>query len=464
MRHTALALFIVALLVVSASLVFAENFAPQNERPIVVCPSGVGDPVCEYRFEDPIEIEVLRELCAAGRLPSEVCTGLSPDRVPAVCEVAVGVAVGYTGRVCDGLERNEFCYGYEIVNVSPAGLVSEPGEVNVLTPVTSLNADAYNLRNAIYGITAANAHANLPLEVNDEAGLRIILFGEVEMRNRVSSADALVLPEEAVTVTVNADSDVFDSQILSGTENAIGAVTSGTTLTADVISDDGAWVRVMFMAEQEIGASASAWISADALDFASDDDLALLAVGDADDFTPLQNFFFSNGGAGGGPVCEPGTGGVLFLQAPEGVRTDYIANGAPITIIGSVAMKIIGNNTQMELTVLDGVAIAYSADGSERVIIPAGYKSVIDVVFGAALATDAEWEEAQELTRSEMSNIAYYETVPQTLLNQPVDVPLCSVDSTGETCDIEYDNDNDAELVAELCTSGILPETLSVCE
>jgi hypothetical protein len=463
MRHSALGLFIVTLLALSVSLVFAENLAPQNELPIVVCPSGVGDPVCEYRFESPIEIEILQELCAAGRLPSDVCSGLSPDRVPAVCEVAVGVAIEYAGRVCDGLERNEFCYGYETVDVSPAGLVSEPGEINVLTRVTSLSADAYNLRNAIYGITAANAHANLPLEVDDEAGLRVILFGELEMRNRVSSTDALVLPDEAVTVTVNTDTELFDSQIVFGTENTIGTATTGTTLTADVISDDGAWVRVMFMAEQEIGTSASAWISADALDFASDDDLALLAVGDAEDFTPLQNFFFSNG-ATGGPVCQPGTGGVLFLQAPEGIRTDYIANDAPITIIGSVAMKMIGNNTQMELTVLDGVAIAYSADSSEPVIIPAGYKSVIDMVFGATLATDAQWEDAQELTRSEMSNIAYYESVPQTLLNQPVNVPLCSVDSTGETCNIEYDNDNDANLIAELCTSDILPETLSVCE
>jgi len=408
----------------------------------------------------------LQELCASGSLPSSVCDGLTPDRVPAICPVLVGVSVEYAGRTCDELERNEFCYGYETVDVSPSGLVSEPGQISELTPVVTLDADAFNLRNAIYGITAVNAHANLPLEIGDETGLRMILFGELEMRNRVSSAEAIVLPEEAVTVTVNAEADLFNALILLGEENVIGTASAGETLMADTISADGEWVRVMFTTEREIGTDASGWISTDAIDFADDSDLSLLAIADVDSFTPLQNFYFDNGGTGG-PECQPGTGSVLFLQAPEGIRTDYIANEAPLTIIGSVTMRLIRNNTQMEITTLSGVSILYNGDDAEDVILPAGYASVIDVVPSNgfyAVADDAEWESARDLTRTEINNITYYESLPLTLINQPVNVPECGADSSGETCDITYDDTTDANLVTELCADGILPDDLSICE
>lgn len=438
---------------------------PEHDFPIVVCASGVGGVICEFRFEDPADIEILQQLCEVGLLPVAICDLFDADaaavqvvQVPATCPVLVNFSRETAGVLCDGLERNELCYGYEFVSVSPDGLLTNSGDITELTPVRTIEVGAYNLGTAYYGLNVVHADADLHTALDN--GLRMILFGAVNVRNRVLASDAIQLPENAVTVTVSDESSVFDVPASFGEQTNIGVVPVGEMLQADMFTEDGEWLRVLFPYETDFGEITSAWISADVVTFNAEDDADLLPLVGSNDFTPMDSFLFAPG-QGTSPECLSDADGLLFLQAPEGVETTYVANDATITITGSVIMRLVEGNTRMELSVLSGVALL-----EDNIILPAGYLSRINVIpsQGYYIVTpNAEWDDPREMTPVEVTNRTYLENLPLSLLNQPVQVPECGSDSTDEACELEYDYDYDEQLVSRLCVNSILPEEFSVC-
>lgn len=449
----------------------AMPLIPEIARPIVVCASGIGGVVCEFRFETRNDIQILERLCATGELPASVCdafnVGATVAQVPAVCPVLVGFSREKVGELCSDVSRNEFCYGYEEVSVSPA-VVTRSGDTAELTPITSINAQAYDLLGSAFGVGVVdgqsfgigviNAHANLPVAMTDSAGLRVILFGGMQMSNRVSEGDAINLPEDALVATAQTSTSVFDVPPSFGEQTAVGTVAAGEALMVDALSDDGEWARVMFSYDGFVGVQAAGWVSFADLDFAQPGAVGDLPSISEDEFTPFQNFFFAP--AGGVPPCQPITGGALILQSPEGVETTYIANDAQITIIGSAKMNIVGS--RMEITVLSGVAVLEGG-----VIVPAGYTSRINVIPSQGffvVAPNAEWDEPRALTRSEIDSVTYFESLPLSILNQAVNVPVCGPDSVGTACDITYDYEFDETLAADLCERGILSEELDICQ
>ncbi|TVR24206.1 MAG: hypothetical protein EA396_02035 [Anaerolineaceae bacterium] len=344
------------------------------------------------------------------------------------------------------------------MSISPA-LLTNTGDTGELTPVTSINAQAYNLLNANFGIAVANAHANLPVDLTNSAGLRMILFGSLQMRNRVPSNEAINLPDEGVSVTVDANTSVFDVPPSIGEQTVVGTATAGQTLMVDALSDDGEWARVMFTYDGFVGDQAAGWVSVADVTFASQDAVNNLPGIGEGDRTPMQSFFFAPGG-GSVPDCQPITGSALFLQAPEGTEATYIANDAQITIIGSALMNIVGS--RMEITVLSGVAVL---DGD--IVVPAGYTSRINVIPSQGffiVAPDAEWDEPRALNRAEINAVTYFESLPLSILNQAVNVPVCGPGSTGTDCEITYDYSFDDALMERLCEQGILSDELDICQ
>ncbi len=459
-----------------AYLTESLSIIPEENRPIVVCASGVGGVICEFRFEDPDDVQILTTLCGRGVLGAETCNaftaGDSVAQVPSSCPLLVNFNLELAAQNCSETERNEGCYGAETVLTTPANLLNEPGDIEELTGVIAFNAQGYDLRNADYGLSKANSHANLHLEV--EGGLRVLIFGNVRVENAVTTDEAVILPEEPVTVTVASDTPLFDQPAGFGPQTELGQATADSSINVDAVSDDEAWARIMLMTETVIGENASAWISTEAITFPNDTIPAELPRIEQGDVTPMQSFYFVPGGSSV-PSCEPTLGGLVLLQAPRGIETVAFVNGAPILMIGTVEVRFANGDDQLELRVVSGVAVVNPGGDDAQVVAP-GYGTRIDHAptvqnLGAdnttndyTLDDEAEWEEPFELSRSVVTGFSSLETLPLSLLNQTINAPQCGPETEGEDCDIEYDFADDEALIADLCADGVLPADLEVCE
>ncbi len=450
-----------------------------NQRTIVTCASGIGGPVCEFQITEETAITAINILCESGELSAEECIGVSRDaefvQVPGTCPVLIGLSKEEAGLLCEDLERNETCYGFERVISNPTPFFQTPGDRAELQTVIALDAEGYNLQEAILGVGAANSHADLALGFSETLGLRYVIIGEVRVENGITEAEALKLPEEAVAINVVTAADLFDQPDSFGEQQIVGSVTEGDLLLADVITEDSNWVRVYYDYETNLGQRTAAWVQTENIETEEPDALSTLPIiDDVEDATPMQIFYFRPDG-GSIPECNPIAASLLLLQSPEGVTATFQANGSTIIINGAVVMRFDEGDDFMRADIVSGAA-TFNTGQPEEFTIPAGYTTRIrqaDSLFnlgadGVAndyqVEEDATWEEPEELTVTEVNNIQSLQNLPETLLNQPIDVPVCGTDTQDQDCDITYDSEFDANLVESLCETDTISDVLEVCQ
>lgn len=454
----------------------SDSLASPVNDPIIICPSGVGEVICEIYSNTPVDIEIILELCAAGLLDPSVCALIRPGdtsfQLPASCPLVVHYNIRRSARLCTELDRNEACYGSEEVEFTPDNLAVAPGDIVELPPVIAIDVDGYNLNTARYGFSVAVSHANLHLEV--DGGLRMLIFGSMRVEDAIRETEAVILPDEPIEVFVENATTLFDQPSSFGPQNPLGQIPSDSTALVDAFSEDGAWARVPFVSDTPIGTNPNAWIATDNLEFPGDFDPDTLPKMEATSLTSMQGFYFSPGN-GMLPECAPGLGNTLLLQAPRGVETTFIANDANILITDTVELRFANGDDDLELRVISGVAVINAGTEEAQVVAP-GYAVRIEQLeqlqnLGAdglandyTLAINAQWSEPFEMSTTVMQQIASFETIPLSLLNQLIDAPLCGVDTQGDDCEIEYDFADDAALVEKLCVEGLLTSNLEVCE
>ena len=284
------------------------------------------------------------------------------------CSALVERALTAIGDNCTEMDRNSACYGFNRVDATFTETVeddffNDPSERTALQLLNSIQTAQLDLNNDIWGVSVLNLQANLP---NTLPGQNIIfvLMGDTAVENAVSPDEAVV-PGESILVTGLSGTNVRSSPSLNA--NVIGSLTTNTEMDADGLSEDGEWIRVVYLGR-------AAWIARSRV--TTDGDVDSLTVMSADSRSPMQAVYLRTGV--GQPGCEDVPDDALLVQGPENVFVDITVNGADIRLGSTVIIRLIEPGNQIELIVIDGVGIIFPDElNGQQISIPAGFKSTV---------------------------------------------------------------------------------------
>ena len=441
----------------------------------LVCASGVGGVVCQYRYGDPGYDEALVGLCEAGLIDPEICltvaSGVVVSEEVEICQAAAEEMQGSIANNCGDLGWNQVCYGYQNMVASFAGLeeLLRPADRASAQNFIIASSDGFDDVMDQWGILVMNTRADLPNSYKD-GSVRSVLLGESLIENAVLNDEALVLLAEPIEVVAADDHEVYSvpDSFMSEDFYVVGTVEQGATLMAEGVTEEGNWVRVAFGYETLFGYILTAWIPSEAL--VENAGLEDLPVIEADSLTAMQSFYFSTSSAV--PTCGAAVAeaqlAYLVMQSPPDVEIRETINGADIRINGLVLLQAFPGRGLMRLVTLSGIA-RVQAGTADELIIPAGYSAItcMDGPFNyGADGTQndyvvngrCEWHLSSPLTPGALAAFGVW-AISDDLLNYPATIPEWTCDEQG--CEYQDNNEAYATRLMVLCAQGYLSE--SVC-
>jgi hypothetical protein len=276
-----------------------------------------------------------------------------------VCQQVIQTAMSATHDICDGLGRNEACYGNRLVEATPqpgfdAFNFDEVGDVVDITGIESLRLSAMNSDDGLWGIALMRMQANIPNRLETE-NVTMVVFGDVEIRNQVRAPYLTAIrPTRNTNVNVRRypDPEAYVMTTLQANEIAI----------ADGRTEDGRWLHVRMLETGETG-----WVSTRTSDVIGDMNRLRIVDTLSADFGPMQAFYLNS--AENSENCQNAPENGVLIQTPEGVATvDLWINEVKIRL-GSTAfiqarpddgmvIKLVEGATQVEALGVDQVALA----------------------------------------------------------------------------------------------------------
>jgi uncharacterized protein YgiM (DUF1202 family) len=339
------------------------------------------------------------------------------------CPPLVERALNEAGRECANLPRNSACYGFNQVSAQfsteiAEGFFSQPADTAELTTLQSISTAALDEALGRWGVAVLNVQANLPNSLPGQ-GVRFILFGESVLENAVP-ADQAVQAVTPVAISVTTAANLRSGP--SRSANILGSAPAGTTLQAEGVSPDGAWLRVN---SEQVGL---AWVALEVI--TTEGDLSSLPVVTASSRSPMQAFQFRTGL--GQISCEQAPS-ALMIQGPQGFQVSIEANGASITFGSTILLR--ASDARMRVTTLEGQAIV------EGLTLPAGYS------IEAPLDADGEagfFEGMAQVSEDELADWDWLEEVPVALLEYELEVPtLEQIEADASILNSPSDDDDD---------------------
>ncbi len=271
------------------------------------------------------------------------------------CQTLIHQVVTDLGQVCGDAAGNSACYGNS-ASVAFAnggsGTFAKAGDKLDLASVQSIQTLPLDTATNQWGLAVLNVHANVPLALSS-TGLKYILVGETEIENVVAPDNAFQ-PVPAITVTPLVAANLRSSP--STDAQVIVSAPVGTELSADAISADKGWVRVLNNSE-------SAWVSRQII-AAKDGSIDDLPVLGSDTRTLMQSFILHT--SADTPDCTNLFPSMLYIQGPSGFNAAITVNGVNIRFDSAIALRVTAENN-LQLIALSGGA---STGG---VSIPAGF-------------------------------------------------------------------------------------------
>ncbi len=322
------------------------------------------------------------------------------------CPTLVKQALEAVGNNCGGLGRNSACYGFNRVNATFSGDVTEdffssPSDQTNLKLLESIDTAALNETINEWGVAVMSVQANIPNSLPGQA-ISFILLGDVTVDNAVP-ADAAVEPA-AIPIDVTTINDSNIRTLPTTKSNIIGSVSGSTALSADAINPTKDWLRVVF------DDSTPGWISRGLVKTEGDlDSLPVFASGSQ---TPMQAFYFRTGI--GSPSCTKAPD-VLVVQGPEKVAVDITANGANINIGSTIGLRSLDGN-QMQVFTISGEATV------NGVKVPTGFTTILQMSDDGK-SVIGEPSEPRPLTQEELDEMDWFEQIPTSILNYPIFIP-----------------------------------------
>jgi hypothetical protein len=267
------------------------------------------------------------------------------------CPTIVKTAIDESSKACQGVQRNQACYGNIQLNATaqanaPALTFAKPGDLANLADIKSLTLSELNKDSGQWGIAMMRVQANLPDTLPGQ-NVTFVMFGNVSVDNAGGAA-----PAKAPTLLdVTAPKTVNLRSAPSRTAAVAGSLKGGTTVKADARLDDASWLRL------QLDGGSSAWVLAQLVKVSGD--VQTLDVVDPNasavqtpQFGPMQAFYFKSG-VGDAPCAQAPNSGLL-VQTPSGdVKVNLQVNGVNITL-GSTAYLEAQPGKEMAVNLVEG--------------------------------------------------------------------------------------------------------------
>lgn len=343
-------------------------------------------------------------LCFA--LPTQA-QEITPEAEPNTCPMIVQTAINLTNQRCQPTALNQICYGHLVLDAQPrTGLMdfgfSEPGDIVDVVEVQSLRLSALDTETGRWGVVRMQIEANLAENVDTPPEVQILLFGDAELNDA-----SQFLPGRTRTAAIIRQRPDTSSPPLTSLE-------AGDELTANGRLPDSSWLRI------NLGRS-NGWIRADLVNLQGDiNTLSAItreAANQAENellaqFGPMQAFYFSSG-VNDAPCAEAPNSGLL-IQTPEGVASISIWLDEVVIQLDATAFIQAQPDGNLVINVLDGTA-QVSAQGETRTVVSG---MAVSVPLDEALA-------ASDVPDNPIPfNPADLQSLPLTLLNRPIDIPV----------------------------------------
>jgi hypothetical protein len=281
------------------------------------------------------------------------------------CSELLEQALSAVDENCNELDRNNACYGFNLVEAAFAEEVAddyfaEPADVASILDLETIATTAMDEENETWGVAVMNIQANVPNTIPGQ-NVTFVLMGDTEIANGVP-ADEAFEPSEGIEITVNAGQG---GNVRSGPGlnfNVIGVIANNATILADAKSEDGAWFRVPYN-------DRIAWINEVVLTDTSA--LADLPVITPELHTSMQAFYLRTGI--GQTSCEAAPDDVLLIQGPENIEIELTINGANVALGSTIGVRtpMIDDKPFLEVMTIDGDV---EVDG---VPVPPGYRTLL---------------------------------------------------------------------------------------
>lgn len=336
------------------------------------------------------------------------------------CSALIEEALSQMDDNCEGIVRNDACYGFDLVqaaflNEVPDDFFARPADVAPITDLESIATAGLDEANGTWGVAVMNIQANLPNTIPGQ-NVTFVLMGDTEVENAVEPEEAFV-PSDGVDVTITTPQG---ANVRSGPGlnfNVVGGIGQNDTVQADGQSEDGQWLRVAYN-------NRPAWINRVVV--ADDTAFDALPVLSPELKTTMQAFYLRTGI--GQTACEGVPEDILLVQGPNGIDIELEVNGANVEIGSTIGLRTIEMNGELflELIVFSGHA---DVDG---VRVPAGFRTLMclsetdnrgldgesnDRIVSCAPSTPEPVEDFGEV-------FCYLEELPASLLNYQIQI-LC---------------------------------------
>jgi len=283
------------------------------------------------------------------------------------CPAIVQSVLDSADTVCESVGRNQVCYVNLQAEITPQDPTvrlkfDRPGDLVSLEYVESMIMTPLNTVDNTWGVSLMKLQANLPDTLPGQ-NVTMLLFGDVEIRNEVDSADTpITLP---ATATTNANVRVAPST----NTGVLRALTVNEAVTIDGRNSDGTWVRLA-LARGESG-----WVFADLLTIEGDImTLSAVVAGEVNQtLTPMQAFYFKTG-VGDAACSEAPESGIVIQTPSGGQKVNLTANGVDISL-GSTAFLQAQPEESMTMAVVEGEGTLTASDVT--VVVPAGSQSSV---------------------------------------------------------------------------------------
>ncbi|WP_119071164.1 SH3 domain-containing protein [Aggregatilinea lenta] len=403
-----------------------------------------------------------------------IAIGLGPTVNPALaqgdeesesCGQLVQQVLTDMGTNCADIGPNTACYASQRVSrlfvdeTTTDDVFSEPGNQTDITSLASISTAPFNPDDSEWGLALVNTRANIHNALDEN--VTYILFGDVEIENRVAPEDALQ-PVEPVSATTTSDADVY--RAADATSEQLGVVLEGTEVQVDAVSPNGQWGRILYSDEL---VTYTAWVQLAALDASLN--LDSLPTVDADTFASMQNIYLSNGYDT--PDCSEALAPMMLIQAPENTQVDLRINDIDMRLESTVLLRVLPPGDTLEVIVLDG--LLYLFPGTLRqVIVPPGHRSVGCQVnrslpggTNGAAAQNAlcPFGPPDPLTEANLQFLIFLNLLPINILHYRIVIPIIIVGSgVGIVIITIILPPLSLRPVCRLCNRGNLPD--NICE
>ncbi len=282
---------------------------------------------------------------------------LAQDTCPALVQNALEV----TGNACEGIGRNQICYGHTAVELeahdSNVSLpFNAPGDLASIADVQTIRLVSMDDLFSEWGVALMKLQANIPDTLPGE-NVTFVLFGDVEIK------DAAQTNVEPLTLNLTANNTVNVRGGPSTSDPVVASLPSGQQVVADGRNEAGDWLHIQLEDEQ------TGWVFASLVTVDGDAALLDVVTGDAaPSQPPLEAFYLRTGISDS--LCGEAPGSGLLIQTPRGVGTvNFTVNNVNIQL-GSTVYLQAQPGGQMTVTVLEG-NVRVTANGT-TVPIPGG--------------------------------------------------------------------------------------------